>query len=94
MMSDGFQRREAALSVLRKSIPELLELPQPASQTNILAVLQKHNLGAPVVSGQMTIEMDQMRFCFTTNGLIERIEETDDYGTSASDVASNRPAFR
>jgi hypothetical protein len=93
MVRDGFERRENALSVLRKSMPDLLRLSGHASQSDVLAILQKHNQGAPIVSGPSFIEMDQMRFCFASDGSFARIEKTDDYGTRASDIPTNRPTI-
>ena len=91
MVSDGYKRRETTLSVLRKSIPELLRFSGHASQGDILVILQKHSPGTPIASGQLMIEMDQMRFCFASDGSLDRIEHTDDYGTRAGDIPTNRP---
>ena len=93
MLRDGFQRREDALALLRKSIPDMLRVNHP-SQQNLLAIIQKHNHGAPVVSSQSTIEIDQMRFCFAADGSLDRIEQTDDYGTRATDTPTNRPTIQ
>src|SRR3954470_18150372 len=89
MLRDGFTRREAALSVLRKSIPDMLRAGRP-SQQDMLAILQKHNQGAPITSSPSAIEMDLIRFRFTTDGSLERIEQTDDYGFPASSMPTNR----
>src|SRR6267378_1132131 len=77
MLRDGFGRREAALSVLRKSIPDMLRAGRP-SQQDMLAILQKHNQGAPITSSASAIELDLMRFCFAPDGSLDRIEQTDD----------------
>lgn len=92
MLRDGFERREAALSVLRKSIPDLLRAGRP-SQQDMLAILQKHNQGAPITSSASAIEMDLMRFRFAPDGSLDRIEQTDDYGFRASDTPTNRPTI-
>jgi stalled ribosome rescue protein Dom34 len=92
MVSDAFQRREDALSLLRRSIPDMLRTDH-LSQQDIFTILKKHNQGKPIVTGPGFIEMDQMRFCFATNGTLERVEKTDDYGTRASDTPTNRPAI-
>jgi len=92
MLRDGFGRREAALSVLRKSIPDLLRAGRP-SQKDMLAILQKHNQGAPVTSSASTIEIDLMRFCFAPDGSLDRIERTDDYGFPPSATPTNRPTI-
>jgi hypothetical protein len=92
MVSDGFERREHALSVLRKSIPDMLRAGRP-SQQDMLAILQKHNQGAPITSSASAIEMDLMRFCFSADGSLDRIEPTDDYGFSAGSTPTNRPTI-
>jgi hypothetical protein len=93
MLRDGFRRREDALTLLRKSIPDMVRANHP-SQQETLAIIQKHNHGAPVVSRPSTIEMDQMRFCFAADGSLDRIEQTDDYGTRATDTPTNRPTIQ
>jgi len=92
MLRDGFGRREAALAVLRNSIPDMLRAGHPTQQ-DMLAILQKHNHGAPVTSSASAIEMDLMRFCFAPDGSLDRIEQTDDYGFRASDTPTNRPTI-
>lgn len=92
MLRDGFRRREAALSVLRKSIPDMQRAGRP-SQQEVLAILQKHSQGAPITSTASTIEMDLMRFRFAADGSLDRIEQTDDYGFRASDPPTNRPTI-
>lgn len=92
MVSDGCDRREAALSVLCKSIPDMLRAGRP-SQQDMLAILQKHNQGAPITSSASAIEMDLMRFRFAPDGSLDRIEQTDDYGFRASDTPTNRPTI-
>jgi hypothetical protein len=92
LLRDGFGRREAALSVLRKSIPELLRAGR-LSQQDTLAILQKHNQGAPITSSASAIEIDLMRFCFAPDGSLDRIERTDDYGFPASATPTNRPTI-
>jgi hypothetical protein len=91
-LRDGFTRREAALSMLRKSLPDLLRSGHP-SQQEILAILQKHNQGAPMTSSASAIEMDLLRFRFAPDGSLDRIEQTDDYGFRASDTPANRPTI-
>jgi hypothetical protein len=91
MVSDGLERRERALSVLRKSIPDLLRLSGRPSQKDVLVVLEKHNQGAPITSSASAIELDLMRFRFAPDGSLERIEATDDYGFPASATPTNRP---
>lgn len=92
-LRDGFRRREDALAVLRKSIPDMLRAGHPTQQ-EILAIIQKHNHDAPIVSSQSAIEIDQMRFCFAADGSLDRIEQTDDYGTLATDIPTNRAAIQ
>lgn len=92
MLRDGFGRREAALSVLRRSIPDLLRASHP-SQQDMLAILQKHNQGAPITSSASAIAMDLMRFQFAPDGSLDSIEQTDDYGFRASDTPTNRPTM-
>jgi hypothetical protein len=92
MLRDGFERREAAISVLRKSLPDLLRAGRP-SQQDTLAILQKHSQGVPITSTASTIEMDLMRFRFAADGSLDRIEQTDDYGFRASDTPTNRPTI-
>lgn len=92
MLRDGFGRREAALSVLRKSIPDMLRAGRP-SQQDMLAILQKHNQGAPITSSASAIEMDLVRFRFAPDGSLDRIEQTDDYGFPASSTPTNRPTI-
>ena len=92
MLRDGFGRREAALSVLRKSIPDMVRAGRP-SQQDVLAILQKHGQGAPITSTASTIEMDLMRFQFAADGSLDGIEQTDDYGFRASDTPTNRPTI-
>lgn len=92
MLRDGFGRREAALSVLRKSIPDMLRAGRP-SQQDILAILQKNNQRAPITSSASAIEMDLMRFRFAPDGSLDRIEQTDGYGFRASDTPTNRPTI-
>jgi hypothetical protein len=92
MLRDGFGRREAALSVLRKSIPDLLRAGHP-SQQDTLAILQKHDQGAPITSSASAIEMDLMRFRFAPDSSLDRIEQTDDYGFRASGTPANRPTI-
>ena len=93
MVSDGFDRRDRALSLLRKSVPDLLRLPGRLSQKDVLAILQKHNQGAPITSSASAIEIDLMRFSFSPDGSLDRIEQTDDYGFRASDTPMNRPTI-
>jgi hypothetical protein len=90
MCRDGFERREAALAVLRKSVPDMLRAGHPSQET-VLAILQKHNHGAPITSSASAIEMDLMRFRFAPDGSLDRIEPTDDYGFSADVPPTNRP---
>lgn len=92
MLRDGFGRREAALSVLRKSIPDMVRAAR-LSQQEMLAILQKHNQGAPITSNGSAIEMDLMRFSFAPDGSLDQIEQTDDYGFRASDTPLNRPTI-
>jgi hypothetical protein len=92
MLRDGFERRDAALSVLRKSLPDLLRAGHP-SQHVILAVLQKQSQGAPITSSASAIEMDLLRFHFAPDGSLDRIEQTDSYGFRASDMPTNRPTI-
>lgn len=91
MLRDGYSRRDRALAILRRSIPELLQTNR-FTQKDIFEKLQRHNQGAQIVVKPSVIELDQMRFCFAPDGALERIEKTDDYGTRASDVPANRPA--
>jgi hypothetical protein len=91
-LRDGFDRREAALSVLRKSLPDLLRTDHP-SQQDTLAILQKYNQGAPITSRASSIEMDLMRFQFAPDGSLDRIEQTDDYGFPAGSTPTNRPTI-
>lgn len=92
MLSDGITRREAALSVLRKSIPDMLRAGRP-SQRDMLAILQKHNQGAPITSSASAIEMDLMSFRFAPDGSLDRIEQTDDYGFPDGSAPTNRPTI-
>jgi hypothetical protein len=92
MLRDGFERREAALSVLRKSIPDMLRASRP-SQQDMLAIFQKHNQGAPITSSASAIEMDLMRLRFAPDGSLDRIERTDGYGFPASATPTNRPSI-
>jgi hypothetical protein len=92
MLRDGFGRRETALSVLRKSIPDMLRAGRP-SQQDMLAILQKHNQGAPIALSALAIEMDLMRFRFAPDGSLDLIEQTDDYGFRAGDTPTNRPTI-
>lgn len=75
-------------------MPEMLRISGRVSQGEMLAILQKHASGVQIVSGPSGIEMDQIRFRFAADGSLDRIERTDDYGTKASDVATNRPAIK
>jgi hypothetical protein len=93
MLRDHSTRTKAALSALRTAMPAALQISGRVSQNDILTILQKQNPGAQIVSGQSTIEMDEIRFCFAPDGSLNRIEQTDDYGTSASDSPSNRPTI-
>jgi hypothetical protein len=93
MLRDHDQRTEAALSVLRAAMPEAWRMSGRSSQSEMLAILQKQNPAARIVTNPTTIEMDQIRFCFSSNGLLDRIERTDDYGTTDGDLPSNRPAI-
>jgi hypothetical protein len=90
MLRDHDKRIEAALSTLRTAMPEALRISGRASQNDILTILQKHYPTARIVSRPSTIEMDEIRFCFALDGSLDRIERTDDYGTSASDSPTNR----
>jgi hypothetical protein len=92
LLRDGFQRHEAALSVLRKSIPDMLRAGRP-SQQEMLAILRKHNEGASITSSTSAIEMDLLKFRFAPDGSLDRIEQTDDYGFRASDKPTNRPTI-
>jgi len=85
MLHDEYGRREAALSMLRKSIPDMLRTSNPSKQ-DILAILQKHNHGAPIFLKKSALEMDLMRFQFAADGSLHRIEQTDDYGFDPSDM--------
>jgi hypothetical protein len=93
-LRDGYQRGENALSVLRTTMPEALQGSKHDSQDGILAILRKNNPGSPIVVGKSTIDMDQIRFCFASDGSLERIDQTDDYGTLASDQPTNRDVIR
>ncbi len=93
MLRDGFGRREAALSLLRRSLPDLLRLPGHPTQSDILGVLQRHNQGVEIVPTGSTLEMDVMRFVFEPGGPLERIERTDEYGFPANRRLTNRPAI-
>jgi hypothetical protein len=93
LVSDGFERRESALSLIRKSVPDLLRLSGRPSQKDVLVILQKHNQGAPITSSASAIEIDLMRFCFAPDGSLDRIERTDDYGFPASGTPTNRPTI-
>ena len=90
MLRDHDKRIEAALSTLRTTMPAALRISGRVSQKDIFAILQKHYPAAHVVSGTSTIEMDEIRFCFASDGSLDRIERTDDYGTSVSDSPTNR----
>ena len=90
MLRDGFGRREAALSVLRRSIPDMLRAGRP-SQQDMLVILQKHNQGTPISSSASAIEMDLMKFSFASDGSLDRIEQTEDYGFPARSTPTNRP---
>jgi hypothetical protein len=92
MVSDGFERREETLSLLRKCLPELSRSLNGLSQKEILAAIQKHTQGTRIISGPSSIEIDQMRFCFTPDGFLDRVEKTDDYGTRV-DFPTNRPTI-
>jgi len=90
---DHCTRIEAAFSLLCVALPDALRSPKHGSQQEFLSSLQKHNRGGPIVSGQTNIEMDQVRFLFAPDGSLDRIERTDDYGTSATNSPMNRPAI-
>jgi hypothetical protein len=92
MVSDGLERREQTLSLLRKCLPELSRSSNGLSQKEILAVLQKHTQGTRIISGPTSIEIDQMKFCFAPDGSLDRVEKTDDYGTRV-DFPTNRPTI-
>jgi hypothetical protein len=92
MLRDGLERREAALSTLRKSLPDLLRASRP-SQEDMVVIIKRHNQGAPITSSASVIEMDLMRFCFAPDGSLDRIERTDDYGFRPSDTPTNRPTI-
>jgi len=87
---DHDRRIEAALSVLRSAMPEAMRIPGKPSKNDIFAILKKHYPSAHIVSSSSTIEMDEIRFCFSQDGSLDRIEETDDYGTRDSDSPTNR----
>jgi hypothetical protein len=87
-------RVDTALSVFRAAMPAALHSSGRVSQADLLAILQKQNPSAPIVSGASKIEMDQIRFCFAPDGSLDRIEQTDDYGTRASDSPTNRDTVR
>lgn len=94
MVDDHCGRVEEALSALRTAMPTALHSSGRVSQADMLAILQKQNPGAHIVSGAAKIEMDQIRFCFAPDGSLDRIEQTDDYGTTASDSPTNRDTVR
>lgn len=94
MVDDHCGRVEEALAVLRTAMPAALHSSGRVSQADVLSILQKQNPSAHKVSGASKIEMDQIRFCFAPDGSLDRIEQTDDYGTSASDSPTNRDTVR
>jgi len=94
MVDDHCGRVEAALSVLRGAMPAALHGSGRVSQADTLAILQKQNPSANIISEPSKIEMDQIRFCFASDGSLDRIEQTDDYGTKVSDSPTNRDTVR
>jgi hypothetical protein len=94
LVSDHCNRVEAALSVLRSAMPATPQTTGRVSRAGILAILQKQNPNSHIVSAPSKIEMDQIRFSFASDGSLDRIDQTDDYGTKASDSPTNREAIR
>jgi hypothetical protein len=89
-LRDSYERRQKALTVLRGLTPEISAMQHRATRDEIAAILSKQNPGIPIASGGSTLEIDELRFHFDANGALDRIEQTDDYGTRAMDTPGHR----
>ena len=93
MLRDHDQRTERALSVLCTTMPDVFRIEGGTTQTNVLSILRKRMPETHIVTRRSTIEIDQIRFCFDSDGSLRRIDRTDDYGTAADSPPSNRPSI-
>ena len=94
MIRDHDNRVETALAVLRHAMPAALQICWPVSQSDVLFMLQKQNPNIAIVSSPTKIELDEIRLRFSTNNTLERIEQTDDYGLSATNAVAGRDALK
>jgi hypothetical protein len=93
MLRDHSRRSDHALSVLSASFPEIITNRSTLTVKSLAEALRQHSAASRITAGPSTVELDQLRFVFSANGSLSKVERTDDYGTRESDIPSNRPSI-
>jgi hypothetical protein len=88
------RRSDHALNVLAASFPEIVTNRGTLTRQSLAAALRQHTAASRVTEGPSSVEIDQLRFTFATDGSLSKVERTDDYGTRESDIPTNRPSIQ